>query len=52
MDIAKFFARKRENLAVGQQMTMILKDHAKKAITAPVSQHFLVTYLKGTVLKY
>ena len=35
----------------------ILKDHAKKAITAPVLQHLLVTYLKKawsqvTVLKY
>ena len=46
MDITKFLDQKREKLAVSQQMAMILKDHAKKPITALVPQHLLVTYLK------
>ena len=37
---------KRENLTVSQRMAMILKDHSKKATTAPVPQHLLVKYLK------
>ena len=46
MDTTKFFDQKRENLAVSHQIEMILKDHTKKVITAPIPQHLLVTYLK------
>ena len=36
MDITKFFDRKKKNLAVSQRMVIILKNHAKKVITASV----------------